>query len=573
MVKKRTVKDFYEIQRQQWQKSLFLFLILAAFYCFAVSIVTFFVLLSVGLFFPAQPFFFGANLKIFILGNLAIAFIIALVHFYDARKFGAEFIRKRLQARAPDPNDRYHKQFANTVDEIRIAAGMPQVRSYIIPVFAINSMALIEADKTPSIIVTEGLLADFTRDELQAVVSHELAHIMRGDTFYITLVCSLGNFFERLRQAAEPEEQVQMRNVQPGKEYQGGQILVFLAASFSGLLMHLLSTLISREREILADAAAVEFSRNPAALAKAIYKAHIKNSFVGDFVLTYSPLFIVPPESRGDSDSLLSRIFNSHPPLMKRIRMLAAMIPAKPSQIVREVWNSQKNREKARMVLSSFEETPGNSAKAAQSPEEDAIQADKIWQVRNSKGQWQGPFNLQEIFSLQIFTPRIWMKNMQENIEAFAQEFPQVRKGLKNLYQKKHINPAKQNKCPRCRISLNDSFYEGTHLKICAQCQGKLIDAGLMDRIIARKEVAFSDHLQHKAKEFHDNFMWNPLRTTKIDMAKSPEIFCPHCGNKMLPRPYNYQYIVPVDKCLSCYKIWFDSDELEILQILIESRQ
>ena len=41
----------------------------------------------------------------------------------------------------------------------------------------------------------------------------------------------------------------------------------------------------------------------------------------------------------------------------------------------------------------------------------------------------------------------------------------------------------------------------------------------------------------------------------------------------MLPHPYNYQYILPVDKCFTCEKIWFDTDELEILQILIESRK
>lgn len=40
----------------------------------------------------------------------------------------------------------------------------------------------------------------------------------------------------------------------------------------------------------------------------------------------------------------------------------------------------------------------------------------------------------------------------------------------------------------------------------------------------------------------------------------------------MKPRPYNYQYFIPVDKCLSCYKVWFDADELEILQVLIEKK-
>jgi Zn-finger nucleic acid-binding protein len=38
----------------------------------------------------------------------------------------------------------------------------------------------------------------------------------------------------------------------------------------------------------------------------------------------------------------------------------------------------------------------------------------------------------------------------------------------------------------------------------------------------------------------------------------------------MTPRPYNYQYILPVDKCLSCGRIWFDADELEMLQALVE---
>ena len=75
-----------------------------------------------------------------------------------------------------------------------------------------------------------------------------------------------------------------------------------------------------------------------------------------------------------------------------------------------------------------------------------------------------------------------------------------------------------------------------------------------------------------KAREFKDKFMWNPLRTKKINMELSPEISCPACGSKMLSQPYTYQYIVPVDKCLTCYKTWFDSDELEILQILIENR-
>jgi Zn-dependent protease with chaperone function/Zn-finger nucleic acid-binding protein len=523
--KKKFARDFYEIQRKQWQKSLLLFLILFIFYFFLVGFVSFIFIISLGLFMPGISLFAGNSLQYFFLINLILSIVVAAFQFYDARFHGAKFIRKRLQAAVPDTNDRYHKKFINTIDEMRIAAGLPRVTPYIIPAFAINSMALIEADKNPSIVVTEGLLAEFTRDELQAVIAHELAHIIRGDTFYITLVCSLANFFERLREMAEPHDRPlgQIGRVQ---NTGGGNPLVYLATSISSLLMHLLSTLISRQRELLADATAVELNRNPAALARAIYKAHVKNSFIGDFNLSYSPLFIVPPESKGISDRLFSRIFNSHPPLMKRVRQLAEMVPTSPARIIDEVSEIRKRREKARSILHSREET----SPAVQKPATlfDDIQSgdEGIWSVRNPNGKWMGPFS--------------------------------------------PVKPDRYNKCPRCRTTLKDTFYEGVSLKICPSCKGKLIDSSVINRIIARREVAFSDYLVKKAADFKKKFLQNPVRTRKINMKKSQDIFCPICGSKMLPRPFTYQYIIPVDKCFSCHKTWFDPDELEILQLLIE---
>ena len=567
---KKFVQDFYEIQRKQWQKSLFLFLVLFIFYFILVGFVSLVFLLSLGLFLPQQSFFSESSIKTALIINFILSAGIAIFHFYDARYFGAKFIRKRMLAHSPEPHDRYHKRFINTVDEIRIATGLPEVRALIIPGFAINSMALIEADKIPCILVTEGLLAEFTRDELQAVIAHELAHVVRGDNFYITLICSLANVFERLRQAVEPEK--------PGQSYpgrtqdaSGGIPLLYIAATISVLIMHLLSTLISRQREILADAAAVEFCRNPKALAKAIYKAHIKNSFVGDFNLTYSPLFIVPPESRVDKDGFFSRLFNSHPPLMRRIRLLADMIPTPPAKIIEDIWETQRNREKAKDILLAQEEFS-----SPQIPEESGSSKTsspgKIWSVQNSQNQWLGPYSLDEVLSLHIFTPVLRMRNNLEGIVAQAREFPQIQGRIRRQYQRKPLSPRSQHLCPRCKIALRDTFYEGISLKICPGCRGKLIDTSAIGRIIARKEVAFSPKLLEKAQEFKDKFMWNPLRTKKINMETSPEISCPYCGGKMLSQPYTYQYIIPVDKCFACYKTWFDSDELEILQILIENR-
>jgi len=66
--------------------------------------------------------------------------------------------------------------------------------------------------------------------------------------------------------------------------------------------------------------------------------------------------------------------------------------------------------------------------------------------------------------------------------------------------------------------------------------------------------------------------MANPFLIRKITGEKSKNILCPNCGAKMLPRPYTYYYVIPVNKCLSCQKIWFDTDEMEILQFIIEEK-
>ena len=132
--------DFYEIQKRQRQRSLVLFAGLIVFYFLSIGLIALAVFLSVGAF-AVPNFLSGSFLTKLMLGVLAVASLIALFHYYDARRFGAAYILKRLDARKPDPADRYHLQFANTVEEMRIASGLPEVRPYVIPSFTVNSMA------------------------------------------------------------------------------------------------------------------------------------------------------------------------------------------------------------------------------------------------------------------------------------------------------------------------------------------------------------------------------------------------------------------------------------------------
>jgi Zn-finger nucleic acid-binding protein len=295
-------------------------------------------------------------------------------------------------------------------------------------------------------------------------------------------------------------------------------VLIYIAVSLTSLVMHLLSTLLSREREILADAAASEIGRNPAALARALYKAHLKSTFVGDFRLTYSPLFIVAPAlSSDEEEGFWSRIFNSHPPLMKRIRLLAQQARLRPAQVIEQVWESQRTREEASSLVHSFEETPASVSADKPAGPVAVPEQQKVWQNKDTSGQWQ-------------------------------------------------------NHCPRCRTFLVDTFYEGVAIRACGRCGGKLVTLSHMDRIILRREVAFSDALLAKARDFRRQFLLNPVKKQRAKEKATQSPLCPSCGQRMLTRPYNYQYFVPVDKCLACSKIWFDADELELLQILIEKK-
>ena len=568
---KKLLTDFYEAQSRQWKKSLFLFIILILFYYVLIGFIGITLLASIGLLFTRAQILTNAGIVKFLWVTGAVAFLIAVLHFYDAKKFGAKFILERMQTKPPEPEDRYHKQFINTLDEIRIAAGLPRIEPYVIPFFAINSMALIKPDKTPCILVTEGLLADFTRDELQAVIAHELAHVTRGDTYYITLVCSLANFFERTKQALEPDDTTDGTSFAVDKEGKGSHLLIYMAFVLSSLLMHLLSTLISRQRELLADAAAVEFTRNPRALARAVYKAHLKNSFVGDFQLTYSPLFIVPPESKGlESEGFWANVFTSHPPLNKRIKLLADMIPSTPEAVIKEVWEIQNNRENARELVYSYEEQ--NLTDGSPNPEELLLRADKIWAVYGPQRQWEGPYTVEEMLVLPYFTPSIMLRNLQEKVEAPAREFLQVHKARHKFLKLKPIRLSQYNKCPSCQIPLREIFYEGITVKECPSCRGKLVPISVMGRIISRKEKSFSPKIKKKAEQFRIECMQNPAFTRKVFQRNLRTIFCPDCGQRMLLRPYSYHYVVPVDKCFNCGKIWFDPDELEILQVLIEDR-
>jgi len=555
--------DFYELRKRQKIRSLAVAALLFLFYFLAVGLL----LLAAGLtagFFAVRPVFAGSGFWTkFIVLDVLLAAAVAAFHYLDARKNGPAYLIKRLSAKPPDPADRYHRMFADAVAGVRLAAGLPAVDPLILPTFSLNSLALILPGGRPAVLVTEGLLADCARDEVEAVVAHEMGHIARGDTTLLTLVCGLSSFFERLRDACESE--VEEAAPVLGRRNRTGAAagLLYAASAAGAAVIRFLEVFVSRERELLADAAAVEFGRSPMALARAVYKAQARNVFIGDFSQAFAPLFLIAPSAPPEDGAKAPRWSSTHPAFEERIRLLAAMARRTPEAVAGQVRDAAEARKKARTIAAPAAPPPAGRETEAPPERRDWMM------IRPGRGE-TGPAALEELIEADGFSPSVLVRNLADGLDGRAGDFPEIRDALRRRRQGRPVVMRRLGLCPRCRIPLGDTHYEGVPAGLCRRCGGKSIDPRFMNRIIARREIGFSADLVKKAEAFERERLLNPAARRKSADPRKTRLICPSCGCPMIPRPFNYQYVVPVDKCGSCGRIWFDADELETLQILIE---
>ncbi len=124
--------------------------------------------------------------------------------------------------------------------------------------------------------------------------------------------------------------------------------------------------------------------------------------------------------------------------------------------------------------------------------------------------------------------------------------------------------------CPSCGGGLTEADYEGIKLRVCGDCGGRLASTDQVRRIAARREVAFSDEQRHLADLLGTS--GDDLRRARLarGLAGVPLVACPSCGTAMMRRHYSYEHAVEVDYCSICDLYWFEKDELEALQILLE---
>ncbi len=209
----------------------------------------------------------------------------------------------------------------NLLENLCISRGLTMPRLYVIDTAVMNAYASGIDDKSYAITVTSGLLQTLDRDELEAVLAHELTHIIDRDTrlliitiVFVGMISFLAQLLWRsIRFAA-------FTRGRSRREGGGAIILVIIAAvvMFVGYLLALvLRFALSRRRELMADAGSVELTKNPDALIAALVKIS-KNAELPHVPSEVRQMFIENPPSFFD----LGGLFATHPPIEKRIEIL-----------------------------------------------------------------------------------------------------------------------------------------------------------------------------------------------------------------------------------------------------------
>jgi heat shock protein HtpX len=225
---------------------------------------------------------------------------------------------------AREVDEKVAPQLMNVVRELAIAANVPMPRVYVIDDTAPNAFATGRDPKHASIAITTGLLEKLDREELQGVIAHELSHVRNLDIRFSLIVgvmvgtiAILADFFLRFTFWGGGR----------GRSREGGggaQAVVFIIAIVLAVVAPLISRFIqlavNRQREYLADASAVELSRNPYGLERALAKIAGDAEVLEVANRGTQHMYFTNPIKKFEERS--SGLMSTHPPIIERINRL-----------------------------------------------------------------------------------------------------------------------------------------------------------------------------------------------------------------------------------------------------------
>jgi len=250
-------------------------------------------------------------------GGMVMAFAIAVLMNAGAYWFSDRIVLRMYRARevseaeAPDLHAIVHR--------LATAAGVPMPKVYILPSESPNAFATGRNPQHAAVAVTQGIMRILTRDELEGVLAHEMAHVKNRDILIGTIAATLAGAVMMLARFA------QFAAIFGGgrdRDEGGGAFGLIAMAILAPIGAMLVQMAVSRSREYQADASGARFCGRPESLARALEKiAGASRRAPLEASPATAHMFIMSPLSGKGMASL----FSTHPPVEKRVERLHAM--------------------------------------------------------------------------------------------------------------------------------------------------------------------------------------------------------------------------------------------------------
>lgn len=244
------------------------------------------------------------------------ALVLSAVFNFMAYAFSDSIVLAMTGAKIVGPDE--EPELHSIVEKLARESGIPKPRVAVVPMSVPNAFATGRGPRRAVVAVTRGLREVLDKDEVEAVLSHEMSHIKHRDTLIAAMAATIAGAIAYLAYAARwlwllgaPSED--------RREPVGG-IALLLSAILAPIAATLIQLAISREREYKADEGGARITKDPFALAKALVKIEraVARGPRAKLNPATSHLWIVNPV-RGD---MLSELFSTHPPTNKRVARL-----------------------------------------------------------------------------------------------------------------------------------------------------------------------------------------------------------------------------------------------------------
>ncbi len=277
----------------------------------------------------------GFLISYLLFGNGYVGLIVFLLlsgaRAYYSYRFGDRTVLRQTRARAV--THQQEPRLHNIVEGLSVGAGIPKPAVYVVPERAPNAFATGRDAEHASIAVTQGLLDEMNRVELEGVIAHEMSHVRDHDILVGTIVATLVGTVVLLAE-------FMLRWMfwgggfgGRGRDREGGgegfailAILGVVLAIIAILAAPIIQLAMSRRREYLADAQGAMLTRYPPGLASALRKIaadttpmRVANNATGHLWLNQ------PSRVHGEENHWWENLFSTHPPIQDRIRILEQM--------------------------------------------------------------------------------------------------------------------------------------------------------------------------------------------------------------------------------------------------------